>query len=336
MKKVISVICVLILTMALAVPSTANAAEEKSSYGPTWTKASNGDWTYQDENGTSLVARISDDILYIKGNGAVPAYSRDCLGNRPWNGKYITGLVIESGITSIGAEAFSNISYLNNVTMPVSVFIEDTSAFAGAFEECIFRFTGMNIISRDMGVVPYTSLDSIVDMMVKFQYDYRFILDNYYMIGLAKNSAGGNIYNLSPEDALSTSYNSDYPIYDLTSTGVIVNANYNNITGVSVNNRRQGNIVNEIFSLVIGDMNYATSYNISAYNSNGAVKRTSTDVQYKITIPAVYQYPGRQFYLIQIGTGEVNILADEDMDDTTITFTTDYGTTAYALCYRDI
>ena len=54
-----------------------------------------------------------------------------------------------------------------------------------------------------------------------------------------------------------------------------------------------------------------------------------------MTIPAALLYPGRQFSLIQLGDGVVNILADEDQNDTTLTFTTDYPSTVYALIYRD-
>jgi hypothetical protein len=156
------------------------------------------------------------------------------------------------------------------------------------------------------------------------------------MMGMIANIAGTNLYNLRPSDVASTAYNPDYPLYDLKSTGTVVNANGNNIVGVDVTSRRQGETVNYIYSLVIGDMNYVTSYNISAYDSKGKIGRTTTPVQYSITIPKAFQYPGRQFYLIQIGTGEVNILSDEDLNDTTLTFTTDYGTTVYALCYKDL
>jgi hypothetical protein len=335
MKKILSLICALAMMVVMAVPLTVNAA----SYGPTWTKESNGDWTYQGENGTSLIARIDEDTytLYIKGTGDVPSYSKGNLGNRPWNGKYITEIVIEKGITSIGEDAFSNMSELKRVTMPVSIYIEDVSAFDGEPTECVFEFTGMNIVNRDTtAAVPYTSLDSIVELMKKYQYDYQFVVNNYYMVSMITNNVGYRLDNLRPSDVVSTDYNPDYPLYDFKSTGNVVNENGNSIRGVNVTSRRQGETVNYIYSLVMGDMNYVTSYNISAYNSSGAIGRTTTPVQYSITIPKAFQYPGRQFYLIQIGTGEVNILSDEDLDDATLTFTTDYGTTVYALCYTDI
>jgi hypothetical protein len=217
----------------------------------------------------------------------------------------------------------------------VSVFIEDPTAFGGESDECIFSISGMDIVSDNIGSVPYTSLDSIVNTMVACQYDYRFRLDNYYMIAMANKIAGGQIYNLAPIDATTKASNPDYPYIDCTATAVVTNAYGNDISGVDVKNRQQGKAALEVFSIVIGDMNYVTAYNISAYNIKGSVKKTSTPVQYTMTIPAAYQYPGRQFSLIQLGEGVVNILADEDDNDTTITFTTDYGTTSYALCYTD-
>ena len=52
-------------------------------------------------------------------------------------------------------------------------------------------------------------------------------------------------------------------------------------------------------------------------------------------IPNAYKFPGRQFSLIQLGAGSVNTLVDEDTDDNTIPFTTDYPSTVYALVYHD-
>ena len=104
----------------------------------------------------------------------------------------------------------------------------------------------------------------------------------------------------------------------------------------SIVSKQQGKTALEIFSIVLGDNTYVTAYNMAVNNAKGIVKNTDTPLTYKMTIPAAFQYPGRQFSLIQLGNGVVNILADEDLDDGTLTFTTDYPSTAYALVYKDV
>lgn len=108
------------------------------------------------------------------------------------------------------------------------------------------------------------------------------------------------------------------------------------VGSLTINCRQQGVAAMEAFSLVIGDNQYVASYNMSMSNRQGVVKHTASPMQYTMTVPAAYQYPGRRFTLIQLGNGVINMLADEDTDDATVTFTTDYISTAYALVYTDV
>lgn len=332
MKKFISMLCALVMVITLAVPCKVNAAE-----GPVWTQISGKEaWTYTDGQGTELKAVIQGNTLYIQGKGAVPSYSRDMLGNRPWNNKVIYSIIISDEITSIGAEAFSNMTKLHDVTMPVSAFLEDTSAFAGAPKECIFSFKGTNIVSRNIGNVPYNSLDSIVAFMQKNNGTYNYRLDNYYMTSWVQNSVLPKIDNLAPTDAKSTYYNPHYPVINYQSELNFVSPKPEYTMNASIVSKQQGKTALEIFSIVLGDNTYVTAYNMAVNNAKGIVKNTDTPLTYKMTIPAAFQYPGRQFSLIQLGNGVVNILADEDLDDGTLTFTTDYPSTAYALVYKDV
>ena len=99
-------------------PMSVYAASENAC----WTKVDDG-WILVDDEGTNLTAKMRGNTLYIQGTGAVPSYTRDCLGNRPWHNQTIYKLEIGAGVTSIGAEAFSNFKDLATVTMPVSAFI---------------------------------------------------------------------------------------------------------------------------------------------------------------------------------------------------------------------
>lgn len=331
MKKMMSVLCTLVMMTALFVPTTVMASE-----GPCWTKVKGQEtWTYTDGQGTELVAKIQGNTLYIQGKGAIPSYSRDVLGNRPWHNKVIYSIIISDEVTSIGAEAFSNMVKLHDVTMPVSAFIEDSSAFAGAPKDCIFYFKGTNIVSRNIGNVPYNSVDSIVALMQKYNGVYQYHMDNYYMTTWVQNTVLPKIDKLSPVDAKSTYYNINYPIINYQSELNFVSPPPEYTMNTSIVSKQQGKAALEVFSIVLGENTYVTAYNMAVNNAKGIVKSTDTPLTYRITIPSAFQYPGRQFSLIQLGNGFVNILTDEDMDDGTLTFTTNYPSTVYALVYQD-
>lgn len=331
MKRAIGILCTFVMLMTLLAPINVMAAE-----GPCWTKVNGQEtWTYTDGQETQLVAKLQGAVLYIQGKGAIPSYSRDVLGNRPWHSKMITSIIISDEVTSIGAEAFSNMKNLHDVTMPVSAFIEDTSAFGGAPRECIFDFKGTNIVSRNIGNVPYNSLDSIVAFMQKYNGVYHYRLANYYMTTWVQNTVLPKIEYLSPHDAKSTYYNMNYPIIDCQSKLSFVSPKPEYTMNTSIVSKQQGKSALEIFSIVLGDNTYAAAYNMAVNNAKGIVKETDTALTYKMTIPAAFQYPGRQFSLIQLGEGVVNILVDEDMEDGTLTFTTNYPSTVYALVYKD-
>lgn len=331
MKKFISMLCALIMVITLTIPCKVNAAE-----GPVWTRIPGKEaWTYTDEQGTELKAVIQANILYIQGKGAIPSYSKDMLGDRPWHNKGVYSIVISDEVTSIGAEAFTNMPQLHDVTMPVSAFLEDTSVFAGSPADCIFTFKGTNIVSRNIGNVPYNSLDSIVAFMQKNNGTYYYRFDNYYMISWVQNTVLPKIENLVPSDARTTYYNPNYPVIDYKSELQFVSLKPEYSMSTSIVSKQQGKAALEVFSIVLGDNTYVTAYNMAVSNAKGIIKNTETPLTYKMTIPATFQYPGRQFSLIQLGNGVVNILTDEDLDDSTVTFTTDYPSTVYALVYKD-
>lgn len=331
MKRIISILCAIVMAVTIAMPVNANAAE-----GTGWIKV-NGEeaWTYTDGQGTELLAKIMDNTLYVKGNGAIPAFEHWAMGNRPWHNKTIYKIVIEEGITSIGAHAFSDMKTLHEVTMPASAFIEETTAFGNIPVDSIFYFKGTNIVSRNIGNVPYTSLDSIVAFMQKYNGTHIYRMDNYYMTTWVQNSVMPKIDKLSPVDANSKYYNPNYPIINAQSEVSFVTPKTDYTMNVSIVSKQQGKLALEIFSIVLGDKTYATAYNMSVHNWKGEMKYTDAPITYKMTIPAAYQFPGRKFTLIQLGDGVVNFLEDEDVDETTLTFTTNYPSTVYGLVYQD-
>ena len=332
MKRIIGLLCAFVMAVIVAMPMNTMAAE-----GTVWVKVSGEEaWTYTDGQGTEILAKIMDKTLYIRGNGAIPAFEHWGLGNRPWHNKTIYKIVIEEGITSIGAHAFSDMKTLHEVTMPVSAFVEETTAFGNTPVDSIFYFKGTNIVSRNIGNVPYTSLDSIVAFMQKYNGTYTYRMDNYYMTTWVQNSVMPKIDRLSPVDANAQYYNPNYPIINTQSELSFVTPKTDYTMNASIVSKQQGKAALEIFSMVLGDKTYATAYNMSVHNWKGQIKYTEAPMTYKMTIPAAFQYPARKFTLIQFGEGVVNFLEDEDMDDTTLTFTTNYPSTVYALVYQDV
>ncbi len=95
----------------------------------------NAHWHYVLGSGTcgeGLTWALNDDgILVISGTGAMSSFE---LGGEPWNEfvAAVTSVVIEDGVTAIGANAFSGCVNLGEITIPASVItISD-----GAFSEC--------------------------------------------------------------------------------------------------------------------------------------------------------------------------------------------------------
>ena len=83
----------------------------------------------------------ADGTLTISGKGRISNYN-DYSNRAPWGacGKYIKSVVIESGVTGIGDEAFRNCEALTSVAIPNSV----TTIGDGAFSYCE-ALTGMTI-----------------------------------------------------------------------------------------------------------------------------------------------------------------------------------------------
>lgn len=76
---------------------------------------------------------IKDVILYIKGTGAMYDFAYPNEIDVPWHNRAgeITKLVVEDGITTIGANAFGNLSKLKSIELPDTVTVIGDSAFMG-------------------------------------------------------------------------------------------------------------------------------------------------------------------------------------------------------------
>jgi len=117
-------------------------------------------WNIGSPTAANVTASLSDGVLTISGTGAMMDWSDH--RNVPWNNvrTSITSVIINSGVTSIGVNAFYDCTGLTSVTIPNSV----TSIREFAFSAC----TGLtsitipnSITSIGVGIFAGTSLTSV-------------------------------------------------------------------------------------------------------------------------------------------------------------------------------
>ncbi|MDE7207372.1 MAG: hypothetical protein K2N90_09505 [Lachnospiraceae bacterium] len=336
MKKIILSFFALLFVFLCIPAFHANAAEDNA----VWVDAGNMTWTLNRDDGTNITVKLIGNVLHVQGTGAIPSYSPEALGLRPWHVANISiyEILVYDGITEIGSRAFSDMNYLKKVTLSANVFLKDGTVFAGAREGCRFTFLGTNMATEMIGdKIPYTSLDSIVHFALANNNGmYYYIFANHYMKRMVDLKSGNKLVNVVASDDFDNTANVNYPYIDITTKVQKVSGDLHYLTAISTQSNIQGRNALEIFALVMGDNQYAGAYNVSLNLNDKIIKTTDTPVTYSMEIPNAYQSPNRQFSLIQLGAGTVNTLVDEDTDDNTITFTTDYPSTVYALVYHDI
>ena len=127
MKKMILAIVALTIGTALAL-SACNKAGTGSDTYPVTGKAGTLDWSL-DKEGTLTVSGVGSIPDY-----AVPSVSRAENGMAPWvaHAAQIKAVIVESGVTGIGDNAFANLTELVTVTLPETL----SSIGDGVFEGC--------------------------------------------------------------------------------------------------------------------------------------------------------------------------------------------------------
>ena len=86
-----------------------------------------------DEEIEEEVKKVKDVVLYIKGTGAMYDFAYPNEIDVPWHDRAgeITKIVVEEGITAIGANSFGNLTKLKSVELPETLTVIGDSAFAG-------------------------------------------------------------------------------------------------------------------------------------------------------------------------------------------------------------
>ena len=91
-----------------------------------------GAWAQTQWESGDCTVTLNNGTLTVSGNGGMAAYLN--LSDRPWDGNRndITSVVVESGVTSVGFNAFSSFSTMTSVTLPEGL----TAIGPNAFNSC--------------------------------------------------------------------------------------------------------------------------------------------------------------------------------------------------------
>ena len=358
LRRILAAVLVIVFVVSVQnAPITAYAQEQEM----IWTHPGDG-WHYL--AGTDIRVKIENNAISIYGTGAIPDFDYWKLHERPWAGTKAESVYIESTITSIGSYAFYEMEELRYISMYTSTFVKDMTCFDKICYKPIYRIYESPVNTEMIGTIPYTSLDSIKTMAQSNYNGASYILDTQTKAQEFQNSTNPTITNVYYAGEQIQRWPDEKPDPDETKNVpwhfVEVYGNGNVVTPicrlseltpyasliVSAQKRYQGRACYEAYAAYIEDYTFAATFNISVLKGEReigrsydmqverVVEQTDTELMYVLTIPEEFRLAGRQFRLLAIGNGVVNIYDDLDVDDATITFATQTPTTAYALVYK--
>lgn len=300
----------------------------------TWVSQGNG-WHYL--QGTDIKVQIANDIIHFTGTGEIPDFDYWFLYERPWATSNCSIVMIDSTITSLGKYTFYKMDKVKNVYMSTNTFITDPTVFEGIAYKPVFRITSSGENTKMIGTIPYTSYDSIKAFAQVNSMGAAYILDNKKTALAFQESVNPTICNVY----WATDEKAPWSDVDVNGNGNVKTPickftlpNTDPTLGVTAQRKYPGMACYEAYAAFIGDYTFATTFNISVERASKKIQKTDTPLQYTLTIPPQYRQPGRNFRLLAIGAGVVNIYDDLDANYDTITFATDTPSTAYALVYK--
>lgn len=336
MKKrrtlLICLICIFTMLMSMTVSANTQA----------WTTFENGVMVI---NNTMVTVRVAGDTLYIEGTGEIPDYTLDTLSLRPWNGLNFKKVYIAAGITEIGSYAFYGKSNINYVTMPLTTFIQDGTAFSGVASDVIFRVTGTTSAYKQFNTILYSSMDSIsANIPVSYYSGEKcsVIMDSDAMAQQMRVTAYPYlkyVYSATDKDASWTSrkdMTGGAPFHSLAT--IDAGSRTSIFDTMTAQIKPQGMQYMETISYFLDGYTYLRAYNmtLTTGSKHEFTKYTTKYEKYVLKLSEVDQIPYREYRLIQImPTGHVLYLEDLDTSKETVTFSTFHPSATYALVYKD-
>lgn len=310
----------------------------KAEGAPTWVPL--GDGWHQLE-GTDVKVEVKPGTVHVTGTGALPNYGYWDLKKRPWATNECEAVTIDGSITSIGAYNFFDLPKLKYINISSTTFITDYTSFYKNDQRPIFRIGGSAVTTEMIGTIPYTSMDSIKAIAQSNYTGAAYVLDSNALASAFQGSTNPTLrYVYSAEDGrapwndLVTYGNGD----EYTSICKLAPNQKNPVCTVRGMKRYQGKACYQAFATAIGDYTFGATFDVvvTANDANKTkISRTNTPLQYVLTVPEEFVKSGRSFKLMAIGEGQVLLYDDQDADGKTVTFTTDYPSTAYALVYKN-
>lgn len=307
----------------------------KSVMATGYTQSGNGVFTI---NGTNVTARLAYKILYIEGNGEIPDYSPANYAERPWQYLDFDTISISQGITQIGSYAFADLPKVKDVTIQSTTIVKDSTCFQGMKSDVIFRIRGNATTPKQCGSISITSLDSICANAPN-GIATTFILDSESEAQKFREKAYPYlryVYSASDKDSKwenREDLTKDYKY--MTLCKIAPNSGLDYLANMTAQKRPQGSQYLEAISSLIGDYTYVCSYNMALAKLGTIYYGTNEPKKYILNLSPKEQIPERMYRLIEIGPdGQIYYLDDEDNDCATVTFSTAYPTSTYALVYK--
>ncbi|MDD3205094.1 MAG: hypothetical protein PHS74_05070 [Lachnospiraceae bacterium] len=331
-------LCLMVLLLLGLFPMKAQA--ESNGY---WESLGGGRYQL---NGTEVIAEITPGVLHITGSGMIPDYKVQDLNKRPWHTSSIEALRIDAGVTSVGAFAFSHMPDLKYITICTTTFVRNWTSFCVIKEKPVFRVQNTGVTTEMIGSIPYTSYDSLKSMgELNSEGGATFVFDDHAKASDFQASTNPTIRNVF---AATDSVNNTVPWTDLNTYGnghvfysecSVSNTTPNRDYIVTGGRWSQGREFYVATAAFIGDYTLANTYKItvSSWSSGKVVEKTNKNYQYVLKIPEGLQKQGRQFRLLGVNEtpGQMSWFEDLDNMGQTITFSTNYPSTSYALVYKD-
>ena len=337
-SNVIISVCLVIIVLLCSFPMKVQA--DSNGY---WESLGGGRYQL---NGTQVVAEITPGILHITGTGTIPDYKVQDLNRRPWHTSKIEALRIDPGITSVGAYAFSNMKDLKYITICTTTFVRNWTTFCVIKERPVFRVQNTGVTTEMIGNVPYTSYDSLKSLgQVNSEGGATFVFDDHAKASDFQASTNPTIRNVfAATDSIDNTvpwtnldkYGNGHVYYSECSLATTTP----NIDYVVTGGRwSQGREFYVSLAAFIGDYTLANTYKIvlSSRSSDQIIQKTNKPYQYVIKLPERLQKQGRVYKLLGVNEtpGQMTLFDDLDSMKQTVTFSTAYPTTSYALIYKD-
>lgn len=297
-------------------------------------------------NGTQVIAEITPGVLHITGSGEIPDYKVQDLNKRPWHTSSIEALRIDAGVTKVGEYAFSHMKDLKYITICTTTFVRNWTTFCVIKEKPLFRVQNAGVTTEMIGTIPYTSYDSLKAMgELNSEGGATFVFDDHAKASDFQASSNPTIRNVFaatdsvdntvPWTNLEKYGNGHFYYSECALSNQTPNINFI-VTGGKWNQGRDFYVSTAAF---IQDYTFGKAYKITlSYRTDGKIiTKTTQPYQYVLKIPEGLQKKGRQFKLLGVNEnpGQMTVFDDLDNMGQTITFSTDYPTTSYALVYKD-